>query len=237
MEMNGGKADDSLPAMERFETEFVELLVEYEVIRFGEFTLKSGRHSPYFVNAGQLRTGDAITRLGQAYAARLQARKTACDLVFGPSYKGVPLAVSTAMALGGPGHDVGFSFDRKEKKDHGEGGWFVGTTPKAGMRVVVVDDVITSGRSIRASVELLRQTADVEVTAVVVAVDRQEKGRSERSTLAELRDELGVEVLPIVSIRETMQYLRGREMGGKVVLDDAGARAIETYLDAYGGTQ
>ncbi len=221
--------------MEAFAAAFVELLVEYEVVRFGEFTLKSGRTSPYFVNAGQLRTGDAIGRLGQAFAAALKARGTQCDLVFGPSYKGVPLAVSTAMAIAAQGEDVAYAFDRKEAKDHGEGGVFVGTKPADGMRVVVVDDVITSGRSIRESVALLRETARVEVAAVVVAVDREEKGRSERTTLAELRDDLGIDVLPIVSIRGIVRHLQGREIGGRVVLDDAAAIAIETYLAEYGG--
>lgn len=223
--------------MEAFQAAFVELLVQYEVIRFGSFTLKSGRTSPYFVNAGQLRTGDAITRLGQAYAAQLRAHDIPCDLVFGPSYKGVPLAVSTAMALSGEGRDVGFSFDRKEAKDHGEGGTFVGTQPEAGMRVVVVDDVITSGRSIRESVALLQSTADVQVTAVVVAVDRQEKGKTDRSTLTELRDELGITVLPIVSVRGMVDWLVGRELGGTTVLSHSGKAEIEAYLAEHGGTE
>ena len=223
--------------MEAFQAAFVELLVQYEVIRFGSFTLKSGRQSPYFVNAGQLRTGDAIARLGQAYASQLRAADVPCDLVFGPSYKGVPLAVSTAMALSSDGDDVGFSFDRKEAKDHGEGGTFVGTQPAAGMRVVVVDDVITSGRSIRESVELLKNTADVQVTAVVVAVDRQEKGKTDRSTLTELRDELGIRVLPIVSVRSMVQWLCDREIGGKTVLTSEGKAAIDAYLAEHGGTE
>jgi orotate phosphoribosyltransferase len=223
--------------VEAFQAAFVELLVQYEVIRFGSFTLKSGRTSPYFVNAGQLRTGDAITRLGQAYAAQLQASDVPCDLIFGPSYKGVPLAVSTAMSLAGAGRDVGYAFDRKEAKDHGEGGTFVGVQPTDGMRVVVVDDVITSGRSIRESVALLKATANVEVTAVVVAVDRQEKGKTDRSTLAELRAELGIRVLPIVSVRTMIDWLCGRELGGKVVLDSAGKAAIEAYLAEHGGIE
>lgn len=223
--------------MEAFQAAFVELLVQYEVIRFGSFTLKSGRTSPYFVNAGQLRTGDAITRLGQAYAAQLRAKDIPCDLVFGPSYKGVPLAVSTAMALSDESTDVGFSFDRKEAKDHGEGGTFVGTQPEAGMRVVVVDDVITSGRSIRESVALLKATADVQVTAVVVAVDRQERGKTARSTLTELRDELGIAVLPIVSVRAMVDWLVGRELGGTRALSEPGKAEIEAYLAEYGGTE
>lgn len=220
--------------METFQAEFVELLVEYEVIRFGEFTLKSGRKSPYFVNAGQLRTGDAIGRLGQAYAARLTQEAIPCELVFGPSYKGVPLAVATAIALAGTRGDVGFCFDRKEAKDHGEGGVFVGTPPTDGMQAVVVDDVITSGRSIREAVELLRGAAKLDVTAVVVAVDRQERGRTDKTTLAELRDELSVEVLPIVSIREVVAHLEGTPAGSRIGLDAGRVEAIEAYLQEHG---
>lgn len=222
--------------MDAYQREFVDLLVEYEVIRFGEFTLKSGRKSPYFVNAGQLRTGDAIGRLGRAYATRLETANTPCDLVFGPSYKGVPLAVATAIALAATGQDVPYAFDRKEAKDHGEGGLFVGTAPTDGMRVVIVDDVITSGRSIREAVALLRNAARVEVTGVVIAVDRMERGKGSRTTLAELRDELGVDVHPIVSIREIVDHLHGREIAGRVVLDDAGRSAIAAYLDEHAGT-
>ncbi len=223
--------------MEAFQAAFVELLVQYEVIRFGSFTLKSGRTSPYFVNAGQLRTGDAIARLGRAFAAQICSRGVACDVVFGPAYKGVPLSVATAMALSEDGTDVGFSFDRKEIKDHGEGGAFVGTQPADGMKVVVVDDVITSGRSIRESVALLRRTAGVEVTGVVVAVDRQERGKTAKSTLAELRDDLGIEVMPVVSVRSMIDWLCDRELDGSVVLDRAGKAAIEAYLAEHGGIE
>lgn len=220
--------------MHAHQAAFVDLLVEYEVIRFGDFTLKSGRRSPYFVNAGQLRTGDAIGRLGQAYAALLLQHEIRCDLVFGPSYKGVPLAVSTAIALAASGRDVAYSFDRKEQKDHGEGGTFVGTAPIDGMNVVVVDDVITSGRSIREAVELLRGAARVTIEAVVVAVDRQERGRSSRSTLQELQDEVGVPVLPVVSIREIVEALHGRRVGERVLIDDGRRAAIESYLREHG---
>lgn len=216
--------------MEAFQRDFVDLLVEYEVVRFGEFTLKSGRRSPYFVNAGQLRTGDAIARLGRAYAAQLLHHRIACDLVFGPSYKGVPLAVATASALAARGHDTGYCFDRKELKDHGEGGMFVGKSPSDGMRVVIVDDVITSGRSIREAAAMMQQSAQVELTAVVVAVDRQERGQSARSTLAELRDELSAPVLPLITIRQLVDDLHTRTVGGRQIVDDAHKAAIEAYL-------
>lgn len=220
--------------MEPFQRDFVDLLVKYEVVRFGSFTLKSGRTSPYFVNAGQLRTGHAIAGVGAAYAATLRAAGVACDLVFGPAYKGVPLAVATATAMSTDDDDVPFGFDRKEAKDHGEGGTFVGTAPADGMRVVLVDDVITSGKSLREAAALLRGSAAVEISAAVVAVDRQERGKGEKTTLEELRDELGMRVLPIVTIREMVDYLHGRSFDGRVLLDDAHRAAIEGYLAEHG---
>jgi orotate phosphoribosyltransferase len=206
------------------------------VIRFGEFTLKSGRKSPYFINAGQLRTGKSIAGLGRAYAEELRRRGIDFDLVFGPAYKGVPLAVATAIALSDADLDVAYGFDRKEAKDHGEGGVFVGTPPTDGMRVVMVDDVITSGRSLREAAQLLRSAADVTIPAAVVAVDRRERGKSQRSTMVELREELGMEVCAIVDILEVVDYLHGREIDGKVVLDDGGRAAIEAYLQEHGAT-
>lgn len=222
-------------AMQPYQQQFIELMVRHEVLRFGDFTLKSGRRSPYFVNAGQFGTGAAIAGLGDAYATCLEKSELACDLIFGPSYKGVPLAVSTACALASRGRDVPFCFDRKEAKDHGEGGWFVGTKPQPSMRVVLVDDVITSGRSVREGVALLRK-AGAEVSGVIIAVDRQERGQSSRTTLVELRDELGLPVHPIVTIRQVVQALHGREVAGHIVVDDARRQAIEAYLAAHGGT-
>jgi len=220
--------------MEPYQQAFIELLVRHEVLRFGDFTLKSGRRSPYFVNAGQFRTGAAISGLGRAYAECLRRAGLRCDLLFGPSYKGVPLAVATAIAMAALGLDAPFCFDRKEHKDHGEGGWFVGTAPQAGMRVVIVDDVITSGKSIHESVELLRRTADVQIAGVVVAVDRQERGSGERTTLAELQSELGVPVHPIVTIRDIISHLHGREIDGAVLIDDARRAAMDAHLAAFG---
>lgn len=221
--------------METFQREFVELLVQYEVIRFGDFTLKSGRKSPYFINAGQLRSGDAIARTGKAYAARIDGAGLGCDLVFGPSYKGIPLAVATAVGLAERGRDAGYVFDRKEVKDHGEGGVFVGAKPKDGMKVVLVDDVITSGKSVREAVELVRGAAEVEITGVIVAVDRQERGKGQKTTLAELDEELGVRVHPIVTIRELVSFLHENEVGGRRVVDDDRHNAVAAYLEAHGG--
>jgi orotate phosphoribosyltransferase len=216
-----------------FRARFIDLLVENEVIGFGEFTLKSGRKSPYFINSGQLRTGRALGGLGRAYADCILDAGLAVDVVFGPAYKGIPLAVATAMALaerpGVGARDVGFTFDRKEAKDHGEGGLFVGTQPRDGQRVVIVDDVITSGASIGHSIELLRKTADVEISGVVVAVDRQERGRK-IGTLQELQAEFGAPVVPVVNVRQIIDYLSGR----RGLLSPAHRAAVEDYLDRYG---
>lgn len=214
----------------------VDLLIDFEVVRFGEFKLKSGRTSPYFVNAGQLRTGKAMLRLGDAFASMIRAHALPCDLVFGPAYKGVPLSVATAMALSRGEQDVGFCFDRKEAKDHGEGGMFVGTTPQNGMNVIVVDDVITSGLSIRTAVHQIRSAARVHVAGVIVAVDRQEKGVSgTRSTLSELREELAVDVHPLISIRELVKRLHDDPRSAHLGLDSTRISAIDRYLETHGG--
>ena len=217
--------------MESYQREFVDLLMSFEVLRFGQFTLKSGRTSPYFVNAGQLRTGSAIAALGRAFAQRLAAAGLVerTDIVFGPSYKGVPLSVATASALAAAGTDVGFSFDRKEAKDHGEGGVFVGSVPKDGSRVVIVDDVITSGRSIREAAELLKAAGKVEVVGVVVAVDRQERGRGNQTTLHELAAELDAPVLPVVSITEVVDDLAERGS-----IDAEQRQAVLDHVKAHG---
>jgi orotate phosphoribosyltransferase len=213
-----------------YQERFIDLLAEHDVIRFGDFTLKSGRKSPYFINAGQLRTGRAIEGVGRAYAERIREAGLSPDVIFGPSYKGVPLAVATAIALAAEGRDVGFSFDRKEAKDHGEGGVFVGTQPAAGQSVVLVDDVITSGISIEQSAALLRNAAAVRILGAVVAVDRQEKGR-ERSTLEELETSLGAPVLPVTNVRQVVAYLSST---GKLRADQKAA--IEDYLGLYGAS-
>jgi orotate phosphoribosyltransferase len=216
-----------LPAV-GYRERFIDLLAASEVVRFGDFTLKSGRKSPYFIDAGQLRTGRAIAELGRAYAERILDAGLEPEVVFGPAYKGVPLAVSTAMALAQRGRDAGFAFDRKEAKDHGEGGTIVGTQPVDGQKVVIVDDVITSGASIEHSVSCLRGCADVAIVGGVVAVDREERGR-ERSTLVELEESLGIPILAVVTIRQILERL-SRE-GGPITAEER-AR-VEEYLGAH----
>lgn len=182
------------------------------------------------MNAGQLRTGLAMNTLGAAYAKAIAQADLRPDLVFGPAYKGVPLAVATSMAWAQSGDDLPYCFDRKEAKDHGEGGMFVGTTPAGGQRVVLVDDVITSGISIRESVAKLKAAAPVEIAGVVVAVDRQEvSDGATKSSVQALQDELGVPVCSIVTIRDIVEIL---SQGSR--MDEATRASIDAYLAQYG---
>lgn len=223
-------------SVDQHQHEFVKTLLHFEALRFGSFTLKSGRVSPYFMNAGQLRTGVAMNAVGAAYANAIRQARLRPDLVFGPAYKGVPLAVATAMAWSKDGQDLPYCFDRKEAKDHGEGGSFVGTPPSDGQRVVLVDDVITSGISIRESVAKLQAAAKVEIAGVVVAVDRQEKtDGATKSSVQALRDELGVPVCSIVTIRDIVEIL-AQDPSSQVMNADT-QKAISEYLERYGAAQ
>ncbi len=187
---------------------FVELLVQREALKFGDFTLKSGRKSPYFINTGCFHQGGDLARLGAAYADAV--RRSFGDgvaVIFGPAYKGIPLALAAAAAYETlVGRPVGWTYDRKEAKDHGDGGLFVGAPLAAGTRVVIVDDVLTAGTALRESLAKLKPTG-VDVAGAVVAVDRQEKGRGSLTAIEEIRQELGIQVAPIVTITEAADHL------------------------------
>lgn len=215
---------------------FVEFLVRCQALRFGDFTTAAGRRSPYFVDTGRFDDGERLGALAGWYARTLAARLgDGFDLLFGPAYKGIPLAAATAAELHrSTGRAVGFCFDRKEEKDHGEGGGMVGRRPRDGDRVVIVEDVVSAGGSVRRSVEKLRSAADLEVVGLVVAVDRMERGRGDRTALDELRDELRVPAFPVVTVRDVLSHLRGRELDGRVVLDEATAERMLAYLREYG---
>lgn len=222
--------------MEPHKREFIELIVQSGVLKFGEFVGKSGRNMPYFIDAGRYRSGSQIARLGGCYADAIQARLGArFDVLFGPAYKGIPLAVATAIALQQRhGRDVDFCFNRKEAKDHGEGGVLVGHALRDGDRVLIIEDVITAGTAVRQSIELLRATARVELVGLVVGVDRMERGSGERSALAELGDAHGMETFAIVTIDEVIAELRGRAAGGQALLDDATYARIAAYRAQFG---
>ena len=223
--------------MEAYKREFIEFMVRGGVLTFGDFTTKSGRRTPYFVNTGRYRTGSQVARLGEFYSDAIQARMAheRVDVLFGPAYKGIPIAVATAIALAERhGRDVAYCFDRKEAKDHGEGGTLVGHPPADGDRVLIVEDVTTAGTSIRETVPKLRAAADVALAGLVVSVDRQERGEGERSALVELGEELAMPTFAIVTLDEVLDHLAGREVDGRVVVDGEMLGRIEDYRAQYG---
>ncbi|MEM7308588.1 MAG: orotate phosphoribosyltransferase [Planctomycetota bacterium] len=222
--------------MEAYQRDFIDFLVRSEVLLFGDFVTKSGRRTPYFVNTGRFRTGAQLERLGAWYAEAIASRfGLGFDALFGPAYKGVPLAVSAGIALArGHGKDAGVLFNRKEAKDHGEGGTLVGYEPQDGDRVVIVEDVTTAGTSIRETVPLLRAQADVRLAGLIVAVDRGERGPSGTGTaLAEVGREHDMPVAAIVTVHDILAHLTGRELDGRVVLDDAARERMDAYLAEY----
>ncbi|HBA93449.1 MAG TPA: orotate phosphoribosyltransferase, partial [Ruminococcaceae bacterium] len=181
--------------MEGYKREFIEFLDNAGVLKFGDFTAKSGRKIPYFINAGEIKTGEQIQKLGEFYAkAYFEKIGNVKNVLYGPAYKGIPIAVSVAVALAKNGLDVPYFFNRKEEKDHGEGGVFVGYKPQAGENIVIVEDVITAGTAIRESMSVLSSLKDSKVSAVFVMVDRKEKGQTEKSAMAEVGEEFGFPV-------------------------------------------
>jgi orotate phosphoribosyltransferase len=217
--------------------DFVDLLVRCDVLTFGDFVAKSGRRTPYFVNAGRFRTGAQVAELGRAYAAAIdEAFGDEVDVLFGPAYKGITLAVTTAIALHAEhGRDLAFCFDRKEAKDHGEGGSLIGHQLTDGDRVVIVEDVTTAGTSIRQTVPLLRATADVDIVGLVVGVDRRERGtRDDVSALDELAHDLGFRTVALATIDDIVEHLRDREVDGRRVLSADDLTRIEAYRAEHG---
>ncbi len=194
--------------MEAYKREFIQFLQSAGVLKFGDFTAKSGRKIPYFINAGMIKTGDEIAKLGEFYAKayfdKVGNKKT---VLYGPAYKGISIAVSAAVALSKNGLDVPFFFNRKEAKDHGEGGVFVGYVPQAGEEVVIVEDVITAGTAIRESMAILGGLEGVKVAATFVMVDRKEKGKTEKSAMAEVEEEFGFPVYSVVDVYDIIEYL------------------------------
>ncbi|MEY8561789.1 orotate phosphoribosyltransferase [Eggerthellaceae bacterium 3-80] len=224
--------------MERYKQEFIEFMVESDVLKFGEFTLKSGRKSPFFMNAGAYVTGQQLHRLGLYYAQAINdAFGLDFDVVFGPAYKGIPLAVITAMALEELyGKEVRYCANRKEVKDHGaDAGNMLGAQLHDGDRVVMVEDVTTSGKSIDETYPLLRAAADVDVVGLVVSLNRMEVGKGGQVTAQqEVQEKYGFPVASIVSMAEVVEYLHNREVGGRVVIDNSTLDAINAYYEQYG---
>ena len=211
--------------MSDFRQDFLAFAMAREVLRFGTFTTKAGRQSPYFFNAGLFNDGASLRRLGGFYATALLDSGLACDALFGPAYKGITLAAATAIALAEKGHNLPYSFNRKEAKDHGEGGTLVGA-PLAG-RVMIVDDVITAGTSVRESVELIR-AQNAEPAGVLIALDRMERGTGSTSAVDEVRERYGIPVVAIATLDDVMQFLARRpELSAQ-------REAVAAYRAEYG---
>ena len=212
--------------MKAYQKEFIEFALEKQVLKFGEFTLKSGRTSPYFFNAGLFNTGRDLARLGRFYAAALEDAGIEYDLLFGPAYKGIPIATTTAVALADHyNKDVPYCFNRKEAKTHGEGGSLVGS-PLEG-RIMLVDDVITAGTAIRESMEII-DAAGADLSGVLIALDRQEKGKAELSAIQEVERDFGTQVVSIVKLADLITYLEEQGSMGEHL------EAVKAYRDQYG---
>lgn len=218
--------------MESYKREFIKFLEDAGVLKFGDFTAKSGRKIPYFINAGDIKTGEQIQKLGEFYAkAYFEKVGNKKSVLYGPAYKGIPIAVSVAVALAKDGLDVPFFFNRKEEKDHGEGGVFVGYKPQAGEDVVIVEDVITAGTAIRESMAILSKLDGVNVKATFVMVDRKEKGQGEKSAMAEVTDEFGFPVYSVVDVYDIIEYLEEDEANKENV------DRIKAYLAVNGAKE
>ena len=224
--------------MEQYKKEFIELMVESDVLKFGEFTLKSGRKSPFFMNAGAYVTGSQLMRLGEYYARAIhETYGDDFDVLFGPAYKGIPISVVTAVAFHNLyGKEVRYCSDRKEEKDHGaDKGSFLGSKLKDGDRVVMIEDVTTSGKSMEETVPKVRGAADVTIVGLMVSLNRMEKGLGgEKSALEEIREKYGFETNAIVTMEEVVEHLYNRTCQGRVVIDDTIKAAIDDYYKQYG---
>ncbi|WP_294911076.1 orotate phosphoribosyltransferase [uncultured Eubacterium sp.] len=215
--------------MESYKREFIEFLESAGVLKFGDFTAKSGRKIPYFINAGEIKTGEQIKTLGRYYAkAYFEKMGNKKTVLYGPAYKGIPIAVSVSVALADKGLDVPFFFNRKEEKDHGEGGVFVGYKPQNGEEIVIVEDVITAGTAIRESMSILSKLEDTKVAATFVMVDRKEKGQGEKSAMAEVGEEYGFPVYSVVDVYDIIEYLEEDEKNADNV------QRIKDYLAVNG---
>ena len=218
-----------------YKEEFIEFLVACDALRFGEFELKSGRIAPYFINTGMFDTGSKIEQLGRFYAKAIREYYPGdFDGIYGPAYKGIPLCISAAQALSGMGLDKGYVFNRKEAKTYADKSVVVGMPLTSESRLILVDDVITSGKAIRESIEVLKACGSPEVCGIVISVNRQEKGKTDKNALKELEEILDIPIHAIATISDIKTYLHNREINGRVVIDDAMLAKIDAYLEEYG---
>lgn len=223
--------------MEAYKTEFIEFMVDSQVLKFGDFTLKSGRKSPFFMNAGAYVTGSQLRKLGEYYAKAIHDNYGLdFDVLFGPAYKGIPLTVATTMAISELyGKEIRYCSNRKEVKDHGDTGILLGSKLQDGDRVVIIEDVTTSGKSIEETFPILKAQADVEIKGLMVSLNRMERGlSSEKSALEEIRGKYGFEANAIVTMQDVVECLYNKPYQGKIYIDDGLKSAIDQYYETYG---
>lgn len=222
--------------MEQYKKEFIEFMIDCEVLKFGDFVTKSGRNTPFFVNTGFYRTGTQLHKLGQYYAKAIEEKfGFDFDILFGPAYKGIPLSVATTMAISEQaGIEIGYCANRKEVKDHGDTGILLGSPMKDGDKVVIIEDVTTAGTSIEETLPIIKQQGDVDALGLVVSVDRMERGRGEKSALTEIQEKYGLETTAIVTMAEVVEHLYNKEYKGKIIIDDTIKAAIDAYYVKYG---
>ncbi len=222
--------------MEQYKKEFIEFMIDCEVLKFGDFVTKSGRNTPFFVNTGFYRTGAQLRKLGEYYAKAIQAKfGTDFDVLFGPAYKGIPLTVATSMALSEMyGADIRYCSNRKEVKDHGDKGILLGSPIQDGDRVVIIEDVTTAGTSIQETLPIIQAQGEVNVLGLVVSVDRMERGQGTKSALAEIQENYGLQTTAIVTMAEVIEHLYNKEYKGKVIIDNTLMEAIDAYYKKYG---
>jgi orotate phosphoribosyltransferase len=222
--------------MEQYKKEFIEFMVECDVLKFGDFTLKSGRKSPFFMNAGAYVYGWQLEKLGEYYAKAIhETYGDDFDVLFGPAYKGIPLSVATVIAYSKLyGKEIRYCSNRKEEKDHGDAGILLGSKLKDGDRVVIIEDVTTSGKSIEETFPIITSVANVEVKGLMVSLNREEKGKGDKCALDEIKELYGFNTAAIVSMSEVREYLTNKEVKGKVVITDEIAKAIDAYYNEYG---
>lgn len=222
--------------MEQYKKEFIEFMIDCEVLRFGDFVTKSGRNTPFFVNTGFYRTGAQLRKLGEYYAKAIESQfGFDFDVLFGPAYKGIPLTVATTMAISEfYGEDIRYCSNRKEVKDHGDTGILLGSPIQDGDKVVIIEDVTTAGTSIEETLPIIKAQGDVTPLGLVVSVDRMERGQGTKSALAEIHEKYGLKTTAIVTMEEVVEHLYNKEYNGRVIIDDTLKAAIDAYYVQYG---
>lgn len=222
--------------MEQYKQEFIEFMVDCEVLKFGDFVTKSGRKTPFFVNTGFYRTGTQLRKLGSYYAKAINEKYgTDFDVLFGPAYKGIPLSVATSMAMSEMyGKEIKYCSNRKEVKDHGDKGILLGSPIQDNDRVVVIEDVTTAGTSMQETLPIIKAQGNVDILGLVVSVDRMERGQGTKSALSEIEEKYQIKTTAIVTMAEVIEHLYNREYKGKVIIDDTLKAAIDEYYKQYG---